>query len=1030
VTIASDNDGEPDEHSEDGVLVIRTQIRFALNQLSSDNGSFPFEALCRQLARMTIARNILPATGPVQAGGDQGRDAETYLTDLPGQVQRLGGSLGIHDGDGVAFACTLQQDRVLEKFGEDIANVMASGTPVRFVVAYCEANVPVGQRHGFQAAMREAHDVHVEIFDGTAIAELLADRTLYWLAREHLHVPLATFPNEDENRPSWYGDDLARWHRQGASPTSMGDLTDLTGCVRYATRTSAARGDLEFWISKLEVLLGPGVPERIRSDAIYEIAVAHLRGFRNMRPVDALAVEFIEGHLDDSDPSNLEDAAVLTAYCFGAINGGVTSLTPDRVSDWQNRLNARIEYLLDRESRPGSRCSLLATLAHLRLQVDIPAFFPAEVLALSPQPRGPQDGSLDPDALVGIERLPRVEYPFRDLNGAFAAWSEILEISIHTRLFPIENVARLVRLFSNILGDDPRYDPLAVAFDDRVGQERGEATRGTFARNRAMAYYQRGRLLESLRDLHRALPLWFSGHANVGLFIGLRFTANVYDELSLSLAAKQHALIAARHLPPARESDMWRALASIARSDFHCGAWLSAVDTGALALGGYQVYEENPFGDEADESLSSLVYGLLMIRHAARELGGEYERYVSNALDRWNGNEILDDALEGAGEPWWGGMPIEAFLSRVEQELGHPAFSDGGETRTIAWKALGVTWYLRFPNDAETTLVAERFTAVAQVTAADLALRDPCMWPTHVTVEISTLPAEDVEVVEATGYEERGQRWSVALPSVKSSDPDAVQTALDQTVRALVPIFVSVSALGGQAIVDLFEGAFRDELVSKLCLGTIYDVSYREILSPDEAEFEIRRRLPPLGQGDPRGSDLLAAPSLPGPGFSEAEGVDAAARMYEIAPSLLRNTLPLLLADPGFLEIARRLRADGWLDRHILLAAVNLAHNRHNPVTGDETADEMKAVGRRFRDPEPDGRSVSPTEFTEEALRMHLQLTQLATAATFDLEFRPARADPQAVDELLTKRYEYWVIDARHPDLLAGPSWGATASPQ
>ena len=37
-----------------------------------------FERLAFELARLRVASNLLPATGPVQAGGDQGRDFESY----------------------------------------------------------------------------------------------------------------------------------------------------------------------------------------------------------------------------------------------------------------------------------------------------------------------------------------------------------------------------------------------------------------------------------------------------------------------------------------------------------------------------------------------------------------------------------------------------------------------------------------------------------------------------------------------------------------------------------------------------------------------------------------------------------------------------------------------------------------------------------------------------------------------------------------------------------------------------------------
>lgn len=57
-------------------------IRFGIYQLSAQNGSLQFEDICRHLSRARICSNILPSTGPVQSGGDQGRDFESFYTYL------------------------------------------------------------------------------------------------------------------------------------------------------------------------------------------------------------------------------------------------------------------------------------------------------------------------------------------------------------------------------------------------------------------------------------------------------------------------------------------------------------------------------------------------------------------------------------------------------------------------------------------------------------------------------------------------------------------------------------------------------------------------------------------------------------------------------------------------------------------------------------------------------------------------------------------------------------------------------------
>lgn len=62
------------------IATVKPHIRFALSQLSASNAHHDFEKICFDIAKLRICSNILPATGPVSAGGDQGKDFETFKT--------------------------------------------------------------------------------------------------------------------------------------------------------------------------------------------------------------------------------------------------------------------------------------------------------------------------------------------------------------------------------------------------------------------------------------------------------------------------------------------------------------------------------------------------------------------------------------------------------------------------------------------------------------------------------------------------------------------------------------------------------------------------------------------------------------------------------------------------------------------------------------------------------------------------------------------------------------------------------------
>jgi hypothetical protein len=162
------------------------QIRFALTRLRSRNGHHQFEEACRYFAAARISRNILPATGPVSAGGDQGRDFETFRSYLGSQLP--GSFMAVEHELPVVFACTLQQSGLEAKIKQDVAAI-AAGEPTEAVFVFCEADMPVSRRHELTAWASGEHGIALQVIDGTALAELLAHADVFWIAERYLSVP-------------------------------------------------------------------------------------------------------------------------------------------------------------------------------------------------------------------------------------------------------------------------------------------------------------------------------------------------------------------------------------------------------------------------------------------------------------------------------------------------------------------------------------------------------------------------------------------------------------------------------------------------------------------------------------------------------------------------------------------------------------------------------------------------------------------------------------------------------------------------
>src|SRR5947209_6521502 len=102
-------------------IELRSYIRYQLAQLATRNGAHEFEQLCFALARLRHVSNVQPATGPVQAGGDQGRDFESYHTYLQTSSLARSAFLSLASSDVVVGACTLQKRDIAAKVRGDLA---------------------------------------------------------------------------------------------------------------------------------------------------------------------------------------------------------------------------------------------------------------------------------------------------------------------------------------------------------------------------------------------------------------------------------------------------------------------------------------------------------------------------------------------------------------------------------------------------------------------------------------------------------------------------------------------------------------------------------------------------------------------------------------------------------------------------------------------------------------------------------------------------------------------------------------------
>lgn len=178
---------------------LATQIRFHLESIGENNAHHAFEQLCLGLTRRRIVSNVIAATGPVSAGGDGGRDAESFWTVVAKELPDTSFFTALATEDAVVLAVTAQRTKIPSKIKSDLAKIGGKGEPVNRVIYFTISPVDTAKRHELQEHARGQYLIALDIWDAQAIANELASPDLFHLAVEFLHVPSSLAPAREES---------------------------------------------------------------------------------------------------------------------------------------------------------------------------------------------------------------------------------------------------------------------------------------------------------------------------------------------------------------------------------------------------------------------------------------------------------------------------------------------------------------------------------------------------------------------------------------------------------------------------------------------------------------------------------------------------------------------------------------------------------------------------------------------------------------------------------------------------------------
>lgn len=1006
-------------------------IRVALSLLSGENEHHSFEHLCRQVARRRIASNVLPATGPVSAGGDQGRDFETFRTYLVEELPFALGFLALASRDVVVFACTIQRDKLRSKFESDIEAICTHGTYVDRIYIFAAVDVTVHLRHDVEVWAQERYEVGLEIIDGAALAEWLAEPDLYWIAQQYLDLPAELAPHVDEPEPDvpdWYVELREYWQDPNRGPSNLGDLFDLRHGLRHAIPPGPARADLDGWLTLMTRLAEQTPSVEVRLHAAYEIVAARSRGTADLRPVEPLIRQFMSEIELSGDPTVLFNASMLIQFCTAAAGFSHTDIPIPEILAWIPQLRRHVDELLKADKGQNTRAGLLQVAAHLALHFDYTdaEFGGSATLAEIDQQYQALMDAIDEGALQQhLDVAPLV-----DIDDGMRRLLELSELLPDAPAYPIDAFGAVVDLLAPSLRDHPLYRQVCDGFDDAVRRQEGHAAVGDKCRQRATALQKAGRLLDALREFHQAKVNWFHGDTLYGTLRAMANIVEIYSALGMYLAAKKYALamavIARGSLDPSDREFVPMALFAAANQDHLGGAWVASADLASIATLAHLAYAPDAANLDRHVHVPETVNYQVISVLIARQTRPNFEPVIWEILDRGHLSPLVRGGVDA----------LTATVSRTEQEwldwlsakAGAP-FSDVGPDRTIAFHALGVLWTIHGRNEQDTVLVIEDFTSILQILLVEFASLDPVIIPQDADIEIRTYPADQPPAdTHMTRVDGDRRLWLLFLPAETQDGADDEHRVHHGVVHLAFQVLIGNSLLDRESFSQLMDRAAGNGLFHNLEVGR----PYREL-----AQFRTQQ-IPPLSDAQyrplmhvkrptPRASSPHLEPcSDPGPDYTIEKAHAILAERYETLPKPIRHSLPELLRDERLRNLFRDLRDAGWKDWHLLSVVMNLtvSHRvqaRHGSITVERVRRLRDTIlDEASREERPDDLRISPSEITLEVMARGIGMVAVSSLRRWGLVLHHSDTYAESVMRILAHRYGFWTDDIPHVDPFEG----------
>lgn len=987
-------------------------IRFHLNQLAARNGHHEFERLAMEFARARIASNLLPATGPVSAGGDQGRDFETFRT----YYVRDSNESGFRRrtvAETLSFACTLQQKGIARKIRDDVRKTMdppegKAGPRPATIFFFTATDVTAAIRHQLQDWACQKHGVELEIIDGQALAESLAEYDLHWIAATYLHLPRELAPPAP---PAEDNDDYTRalqfWRTHEVNPEQISDFYEIKRWSRVAALGKRRLEDVPLWMDRLGAfasgaVAGGSVRDSLARSAVFERVLASAGGLGHLAGLEAEVRVYFADIASVRDAAELDDAVALLLHLRNVVSRpdqpiARSGIGHEDATTWRGTIEQALDAALQNPSGPNGRCMLLETRG---------------LLALIPEP------GTDIEAYA---------------NRVLGRYFDVIEAVPDAPMYPLGRFADRLTSLMHLLGDNPRFRDLTERVDALLADRAGPSAGAAKARDRAMVLLDRKEWLGAISQFQLAGHKWFAAETLWGAVASWLFIAECYRNLRLYSAAKLYALGAAF---TASNSDQPRVLGLLPRAmyiaaeaDYLQGAWLNFLGlhgASRLAFGVARntrevAGESRPDDEHMDDGLT---YALAVSWRIARRLAPELAHLFAEAAKRWDEVRYVE-ILMGRGVPW-DDMTIEQIVASSVDQTGVAPLTDAGPERTIRWSALGIDWRVVFPNTYKGTARGEELAGILQIIQAELATRELALLPLSVELhlEMAAIAVPEISDLPPNGALRQFLIRIPVLPEEGIPVGEWLEREGLHMTGLIFYVLQNVSLLPHAKLMVEMEYLMQHNLGGKLMVARPYHELFTRFTNPEGfAEHERRsaRWSSTAITWEAKPAAQLAWNDAPGPTYDQAKTLGWIRNRYENALPPVRHTVTRLRRSERFRRTLEVLRGEGWKDWHILLAVMNIAFNyRMQAERIDINAPGPEQLAR-LHAPEDEAAEPVPEEaFGPDAMRMMNDILQIRCIGQVGLELHQQEPTVEAINTFLSTRYRFWEDDVPHEDPFRG----------